>query len=38
MSVGDQWEKLGKMNKDTSFELLDAHFEAGGNFIDTANN
>ncbi|KAH8831155.1 Aldo/keto reductase [Flagelloscypha sp. PMI_526] len=38
MSIGDQWEGLGKMNKDSSFKLLDAYFDAGGNFIDTANN
>ena len=40
MSLGDQWEKLGMgaMNKETSFKLLDAFYEAGGNFIDTANN
>ena len=40
MSLGDQWEKLGMgaMNKETSFKLLDAFYEAGGNFIDTASN
>ncbi|CAK5281945.1 unnamed protein product [Mycena citricolor] len=40
MSVGDQWDKLGmgSMDKDSSFKLLDAYFDAGGNFIDTANN
>jgi len=40
MSIGDKWEKigLGSMNKESSFELLDAYYEAGGNFIDTANN
>ncbi|KAK7453186.1 putative aryl-alcohol dehydrogenase aad14 [Stygiomarasmius scandens] len=39
MSIGDAWEAvgMGKMNKETSFQLLDAFFEAGGNFIDTAN-
>ncbi|PAV22704.1 arylalcohol dehydrogenase [Pyrrhoderma noxium] len=39
-SIGDQWEKLGAgaMNKESSFKLLDAYYEAGGNFIDTANN
>lgn len=26
------------MNKEQSFKLLDAYYEAGGNFIDTANN
>ena len=40
MSIGDAWEKLGmgSMDKESSFKLLDAFFDAGGNFIDTANN
>jgi len=40
MSIGDKWESIGmgSMNKESSFKLLDAYFEAGGNFIDTANN
>ncbi|CAK5268232.1 unnamed protein product [Mycena citricolor] len=40
MSIGDKWEKLGmgSMDKESSFKLLDAYFDAGGNFIDTANN
>ncbi|KAL5480807.1 AAD14_8 [Sanghuangporus weigelae] len=39
MSIGDQWDKfgMGAMGKEASFELLDAFFDAGGNFIDTAN-
>ena len=39
MSIGDAWGKfgMGAMNKESSFKLLDAFFEAGGNFIDTAN-
>jgi len=39
MSIGDQWEKfgMGAMDKESSFKLLDAFYEAGGNFIDTAN-
>ncbi|KZV91530.1 Aldo/keto reductase [Exidia glandulosa HHB12029] len=39
-SIGDQWHKLGfkKMNKEQSFKILDAFYDAGGNFIDTANN
>ena len=39
MSIGDQWDKigLGAMDKESSFKLLDAFYEAGGNFIDTAN-
>ncbi|KAM0254393.1 hypothetical protein ACHAQJ_006862 [Trichoderma viride] len=39
MSIGDGWSDLmGSMNKESSFKLLDAFFDAGGNFIDTANN
>lgn len=39
MSIGDAWsEFMGSMDKKQSFALLDAFFEAGGNFIDTANN
>lgn len=39
MSIGDAWtEAMGSMDKKSSFKLLDAFFEAGGNFIDTANN
>ena len=39
-SIGDQWHAIGMgaMDKDSSFKLLDAYNEAGGNFIDTANN
>ncbi|KAI0830121.1 aryl-alcohol dehydrogenase [Trametes gibbosa] len=40
MSIGDRWESfgMGVMDKKSSFALLDAFYEAGGNFIDTANN
>lgn len=40
MSIGDKWEPfgMGAMDKKSSFKLLDAFYEAGGNFIDTANN
>ena len=40
MSIGDKWDKIGfgTMDKASSFKLLDAFYEAGGNFIDTANN
>lgn len=39
MSIGDSWQEvMGSMSKEQSFKLLDAYFEAGGNFIDTANN
>jgi hypothetical protein len=40
MSIGDAWSAIGfgSMDKQSSFKLLDAFYEAGGNFIDTANN
>ena len=42
MNIGDKWNKgqmsMGAMDKESSFKLLDAFYEAGGNFIDTANN
>lgn len=39
MSIGDAWAGfMGSMTKEQSFQLLDAYFDAGGNFIDTANN
>ncbi|KXN83117.1 Aryl-alcohol dehydrogenase [NADP(+)] [Leucoagaricus sp. SymC.cos] len=38
MSIGDQWDKMGAMSKESSFKLLDAYFDNGGNFIDTACN
>lgn len=39
MSIGDAWaDRMGSMNKETSFELLDYFVSEGGNFIDTANN
>lgn len=40
MNIGDQWSKIGMgaMDKEQSFKLLDAYYDAGGNFIDTANN
>ncbi|KAJ7124518.1 Aldo/keto reductase [Mycena epipterygia] len=40
MSVGDKWGALGmgEMDKESSFKLLDAYFDNGGNFIDTAGN
>ncbi|KAF9054932.1 Aldo/keto reductase [Hymenopellis radicata] len=39
MSIGDKWQKFGfgSMDKEASFKLLDAYFDKGGNFIDTAN-
>ncbi|KAH9975186.1 Aldo/keto reductase [Russula compacta] len=40
MSIGDKWHEfgMGSMDKQSSFKLLDAFFDLGGNFIDTANN
>ncbi|KDR66512.1 hypothetical protein GALMADRAFT_147749 [Galerina marginata CBS 339.88] len=40
MSIGDKWAAIGMghMDKTSSFELLDAYYDNGGNFIDTANN
>ncbi|RDX42505.1 aryl-alcohol dehydrogenase [Lentinus brumalis] len=40
MSIGDKWATLGMgaMDRESSFKLLDAYYDAGGNFIDTANN
>ena len=39
MSIGDKWSSagMGSMDKESSFKLLDAYFDNGGNFIDTAN-
>ncbi|TEB30570.1 Aldo/keto reductase [Coprinellus micaceus] len=39
MSIGDKWADggMGSMNKEDSFKLLDAYYDLGGNFIDTAN-
>ena len=40
MSLGDKWAEhgMGAMDKEASFKMLDAFYDAGGNFIDTANN
>ncbi|CAL1714332.1 unnamed protein product [Somion occarium] len=40
MSIGDKWSEwnFGTMDKESSFKLLDAFYEAGGNFIDTSSN
>ncbi|KAJ6556247.1 aryl-alcohol dehydrogenase [Mycena capillaripes] len=39
MTMGNKWSALGMaaMEKESSFKLLDAYFDAGGNHIDTAN-
>ncbi|KAM7210061.1 NADP-dependent oxidoreductase domain containing protein, partial [Rhypophila decipiens] len=37
-SIGRKWaNNYGYMDKEGAFKLLDAYYEAGGNFIDTAN-
>lgn len=36
-TIGDKWPMMGAMDKESSFKLLNAYYEAGGNFIDTAN-
>lgn len=39
MNFGDQWEDaLGKCDQKTTEAILDYFYDAGGNFIDTANN
>ncbi|KAH6676695.1 NADP-dependent oxidoreductase domain-containing protein [Halenospora varia] len=39
MNFGDAWEEfMGKCDQKTTEEILDYFYEAGGNFIDTANN
>ena len=40
MSIGDSWQSIGMgaMDKESSFKLLDAYYDKGGNFIDTASN
>ncbi|CAF1139952.1 unnamed protein product [Adineta ricciae] len=39
MSLGEAWKDfLGTQSRENSFKVLDAYFEAGGNFIDTASN
>lgn len=38
MSLGGAWkESLGESTKENAFKVYDAYYEAGGNFIDTAN-
>ncbi|KAK4175365.1 NADP-dependent oxidoreductase domain-containing protein [Triangularia setosa] len=38
MSFGEAWKgRLGECSKDTAFGILDCFYNAGGNFIDTAN-
>ena len=38
MSLGTKWNHLlGESSKEEAFKYLDAYYEAGGNFINTAN-
>ncbi|TXT12807.1 hypothetical protein VHUM_01208 [Vanrija humicola] len=37
MSLGSHSDQLGKVSKEQAFALLDAYYDAGGNYIDTAN-
>ena len=40
LTIGDneEWSlAMGRTDKESSLELLDAYYDAGGNFIDTAN-
>jgi aryl-alcohol dehydrogenase-like predicted oxidoreductase len=38
MSIGEAYQSImGAVSKEQSFKLLDTYYEAGGNFIDTAN-
>ena len=37
MSLGSKWGPVGTCTKEAAFDYLDAYFERGGNFIDTAN-
>ncbi|KAK7456482.1 putative aryl-alcohol dehydrogenase aad14 [Stygiomarasmius scandens] len=39
MTFGNKWNNfMGSISKEASFELLDAFYDMGGNFIDTAGN
>ncbi|TPX34502.1 hypothetical protein SmJEL517_g02863 [Synchytrium microbalum] len=39
MNFGESWSSwLGECSKDEAFKIMDTFYEAGGNFIDTANN
>ena len=39
MTIGEagQMAHFGQVTKESSFAVLDAYFDAGGNFLDTAN-
>ncbi|KAL2132799.1 hypothetical protein VTI74DRAFT_3368 [Chaetomium olivicolor] len=38
LSFGEAWKaRVGECSKDTAFEILDTFYNAGGNFIDSAN-
>lgn len=36
MNFGSKW-RMGECTKEKSFEIMDAFYDSGGNFIDTAN-
>ncbi|KAI1130095.1 aldo/keto reductase [Nemania abortiva] len=39
MNFGESWKDfMGECGKEQTFEILDAFYDLGGNFIDTANN
>ncbi|KAL7751181.1 hypothetical protein RI367_003386 [Sorochytrium milnesiophthora] len=39
MNFGDAWARaIGECSKESAFEIMDTYYEAGGNFIDTADN
>lgn len=39
MSLGSAWpDFMGFVEEEKSFQLVDAYADAGGNFIDTADN
>ncbi len=37
MSIGDASDFMGTQTKENAFKILDLYYDAGGNFIDTAN-
>ncbi|CAK9779584.1 uncharacterized protein COLE_05259 [Cutaneotrichosporon oleaginosum] len=37
MSLGNKTKPLGAISKEQAFQILDTYYDAGGNFLDTAN-
>ena len=37
MAIGEKAEYMGAQTKENAFKILDTFYDAGGNFIDTAN-